>query len=456
MDIITIGKQSVTSVAAEKSLQDYIDLFDMIPPTNGVAILACDKNLNNGTLIPINNINVTVQNLGNWYLKRYDKNNNCTQTIEYSYNKIAYMDIRNVDSLYTPYGYLTKYTIEPKTAGDKFTVCLLNSCAGMVKLVFAEGSLDEVTSVPSIPNGTNCSIVEIVYPSSVNKVTSFATIIYTMKQLTRLTLPSSVSQATNFSNGLQSNVIEEIGMPATTGKIISFDSVCSGNSKMKKFTFNLGDYNSLTTLANAWNLCVLMDTIENFPTLLNALTTLANAFAGTKLTSLPLPTSLPLLTTMAGMVANCYDLVTLSLPTSASSVTSIAGMGSNLINVETITECTNWGTNQINASDAVTNAYKLTTFKQSAMRVIKIGIYGTSAKVTAITSIDIDYANSTFGGSSPQIDFSYNSLSATEIDRIFTALPTVTGKTIVVKGNPGAATCTPTIATAKGWTVTTA
>jgi hypothetical protein len=45
-------------------------------------------------------------------------------------------------------------------------------------------------------------------------------------------------------------------------------------------------------------------------------------------------------------------------------------------------------------------------------------------------------------------------LSADELNEIYTNLPTVTSKTITVTGNWGTAGDTPTIATAKGWTVT--
>ena len=45
-------------------------------------------------------------------------------------------------------------------------------------------------------------------------------------------------------------------------------------------------------------------------------------------------------------------------------------------------------------------------------------------------------------------------LSATALNEIYTNLPTVTSQTITVTGNYGAATDDPTIATAKGWTVT--
>jgi hypothetical protein len=45
-------------------------------------------------------------------------------------------------------------------------------------------------------------------------------------------------------------------------------------------------------------------------------------------------------------------------------------------------------------------------------------------------------------------------LSATALNDIYTALPTVVGQTITVTGNWGVATDNPAIATAKGWTVT--
>lgn len=45
-------------------------------------------------------------------------------------------------------------------------------------------------------------------------------------------------------------------------------------------------------------------------------------------------------------------------------------------------------------------------------------------------------------------------LSAAALNEIYTNLPTVTGKTITVTGNWGTATDNPSIATAKGWTVT--
>nr|BAR23091.1 bacterial surface protein [uncultured Mediterranean phage uvMED] len=49
----------------------------------------------------------------------------------------------------------------------------------------------------------------------------------------------------------------------------------------------------------------------------------------------------------------------------------------------------------------------------------------------------------------------HNSLSAAALDELMTNCATVTGKTMDLRNNPGASTCDTTIATNKGWTVTT-
>jgi hypothetical protein len=57
------------------------------------------------------------------------------------------------------------------------------------------------------------------------------------------------------------------------------------------------------------------------------------------------------------------------------------------------------------------------------------------------------------------IKYSFNlsgcgKLSATELNKIYTNLPTITGQTLTVTNNIGTTSDNPAIATAKGWTVT--
>lgn len=61
-----------------------------------------------------------------------------------------------------------------------------------------------------------------------------------------------------------------------------------------------------------------------------------------------------------------------------------------------------------------------------------------------------------FNAIGPSANFSLANfeLDAAALDAMYTALPTVVGKTVTVTGNPGVTGDDPTIATAKGWTVT--
>jgi hypothetical protein len=78
------------------------------------------------------------------------------------------------------------------------------------------------------------------------------------------------------------------------------------------------------------------------------------------------------------------------------------------------------------------------------------GTYQTN-QITAAASTTI---TGTMSNAKVSIDYNNCNLSATALDAIYTALPTVSAKTIKITSNWGAATDTPSIATAKGWTVT--
>jgi hypothetical protein len=103
------------------------------------------------------------------------------------------------------------------------------------------------------------------------------------------------------------------------------------------------------------------------------------------------------------------------------------------------------------AGTVYANFGKLVSFNQPTLKATSLNMNFSSSRPGSYEYIEIDWANSTFTASG--INVSYNKLSATELNRIFTALPAATA-TITITGNPGAATCTRSIATAKGWTVT--
>lgn len=107
----------------------------------------------------------------------------------------------------------------------------------------------------------------------------------------------------------------------------------------------------------------------------------------------------------------------------------------------------------VNMTNTFSNT-RITDINLPGAKVTRIGaqyLYGSTEK--PLESLLVS-ASSPFSGSSPQIDISYTTATDAQLDDIFTNLPTVTGKTINITGATGAATCTRSIATAKGWSVT--
>lgn len=98
---------------------------------------------------------------------------------------------------------------------------------------------------------------------------------------------------------------------------------------------------------------------------------------------------------------------------------------------------------------AYTNTYNLRIWDTPKLK-LSIGLLRIGRNGSPLETFNIDWANSVF---TTGIYLS-GQLTAAKIDAIFTALPPVSGTEYIdIKYNPGAASCTPSIATAKGWTV---
>lgn len=128
----------------------------------------------------------------------------------------------------------------------------------------------------------------------------------------------------------------------------------------------------------------------------------------------------PAVTNCFNMFFACYSLRVLPL-FNTSKVTNLGGFLSNCVSLK---DCP--------AFSAAANTTALTTTFTSCPNVSKIGIVGVNQNIT----------------------ISNLKLSAAALNEIYANLATVTGKTITVTGNWGAVSDDPTIATAKGWTVT--
>jgi hypothetical protein len=248
----------------------------------------------------------------------------------------------------------------------------------------------------------------------------------------------------------------------------------SGNSLVYLERLRVTGMGAITTLASFLVGAFRLQSIEVPATFANAVTTAANAFEGCRslgdvdLSGWGFDTSLTNTSTMFGnstarnitfaadaldgvtnasnMVANsgCYiPYVTLALP----AATNISSFCTNNPMI-TYVEFTELG--------AITT---ISAFAQgcASLRHVKFPASMTWSSLTTTTSA---FTSCTLLArlENCQIPVSFSIAScrfgAAELDELYTDLPTVVGQTVTVTSNYGAASDDPTIATAKGWTVT--
>jgi hypothetical protein len=211
--------------------------------------------------------------------------------------------------------------------------------------------------------------------------------------------------------------------------------------------------NAVTTIAAICSYCYNLTT-PGLPTTMNLCTTFYQAlYEARKLVTFTYPANLPALQLNGTVFYNCQLLTTITFPANLPAVNNIQSMAVALCPVLNSISATTFGAVQVNAQTPVTPIL-IPAFDYVSLRVSRLEILGSAPALgNAMTHVDIDWVNSLYAGTSPQIKFAYMNLDDVEIDRIFTALPVVVGKTINVVGCTGAPTCHPAIATAKGWTV---
>jgi surface protein len=155
-----------------------------------------------------------------------------------------------------------------------------------------------------------------------------------------------------------------------------------------------------------------------------------------------------MVTFMSNMFQNCQSLQAIPLFNTASA-TSMDRMFSGCSGLVTVP--------QLNTSACV-NAFQMfnQAFSLASLPALNLPAVSLAANISGFVSQCPSLASVACTGINQTVSFASCKLSAAQINAIFTNLSSSgSGKTITVAGNYGAATCTPSIATAKGWTVTT-
>jgi hypothetical protein len=369
--------------------------------------------LSNGSIIQFYNILTTTGILSNadYYVINATAN---TFQVALTANGSAVAMTNDGSATLLPYK-VAIVTITPQ-AGQNLTVANLSLRHNQTGLnVYATGWLDLALSVPNV-TGSGLTI-----SSSANVLTAHA-------------------------------FVERINIVAV-GAMTSMTGLFRGCRRLQSIP-SLPSATSVTSMANMFDLCASLQTIPPFPGSVAAVTTMASMFNGcaSLQTIPPFPGSTAAVTNMLSMFNGCASLQTIPpFPGSVAAVTTMQNMFFGCASLQTIPPFPG-------SVAAVTNA---------------IQIFSTCSSLSAVPAIDLSGVTSvanmaTIFGSCPSLArvpitgarFSFSvvscKLSAAALNEIFTGLPTVTGQTITVTGNYGInqAGYDPTIATAKGWTVT--
>jgi hypothetical protein len=368
------------------------------------------------------------------------------------------------------------------------------------------------------------SLKTLSLPMDGSAITSMATMCSNCNSLTNITLPTTapsaaISMASIFLNCTS---LSTITIPLTY-QITDLSSAFSGCRSIKSVTIPNNTQNSLTTLSQSFLNCNKLESAV-LPTAMTGVTTTASMFQNcNSLTAATFPASMPALTTMTSMFSNCFSLQTVTLPTtiSGNNVAALGTMFNNCYRIKSITlpatitsntipsalgttfaNCysvksitlpssnltsINSAVSTFNGCRSLTGVTNMASFGSSASggtivtsttlatdtrnllsltlscRLTKLEVNGTSGtgNQSNMTSLRLsNVGTGQWGGTSPQIDVSYTSLSTAALNLLFAdmaAQGTVTSKTINITSATGAAGLTAgdrLVITSKGWTIT--
>ena len=201
---------------------------------------------------------------------------------------------------------------------------------------------------------------------------------------------------------------------------------------------------AVTTMSSMFQTCYSLQTVPLFNTA--KVTTMSNMFnACYILQTVPLFNTAAV-TIMSSMFINCYNLQTVPLFNTAK-VTTMSNMFNSCYSLQTVplfnTAAVTNMSSMFNTCDILQTVPALVTTAVTSSS----GFSSMFSTCTNLSRIKAKNFRFTFSVASCK-------LSASALNEIYTNLPTVTAQTITVTGNWGTATDDPTIATAKGWTVT--
>ena len=305
-------------------------------------------------------------------------------------------------------------------------------------------------------------VVRVDYPTIMNGCTSVTFMYNSCNTLNQVNLPVSMTGCTNFNNFFgAARALEVVTFPTQLSTSnIDFGQMFDDANALRYFEFPAAA-STASALNACFNNCFGLEWVK-LPTTLNNVSNTSTMFQRCEnLKYVLMPSSMSGVTNSTGMFNFCYSLESINLPTMLAN-TNPSSMFANCHSLGSNTNLENIGTTgatQTNANNFITFNENTTLTSFNATRSYSVfGILGGVGALTKLNSLRLNQATgSTWGGSSPQINISYNDLGQAALVQVFNDLPTVSGKTINITGCTGAAALTAperAIATGKGWTIT--
>lgn len=322
-------------------------------------------------------------------------------------------------------------------------------------------------TMPALSNMTmtfygNIYLKTVTMPTSAASLSILTSTFSGCNSLESTSIPSNATSITDMNSTFMNcfNLNVNISLPATMNSCTTWYQTFYYCSVMPSVTLP-GSATAITTAYKMFYYCARITSLT-FPATMNSCTTMESLCEGdTSITSITFPTSANALTTLFKALMECPNISNIALPNSLPALTTWANfiyLSTQIATPLTISSCT-FGTNQVDCGVWNRGHLGLSSIYFPTLRVTQFSNIpsGAVSELMSTTSVEINWANSSYSGTqSNTLELTYGKLTVAELNRIFTALPTVTGtKKIRIVGNTGTAGCTPSIATAKGWIVLT-
>jgi surface protein len=342
-------------------------------------------------------------------------------------------------------------TITPQAGADLTNVNFFvkHNETGLVN-GYSTGWLDIAIAAPSCTTLTIGSsavtvrhgYLERVRLNQLGPITSFASLFRFIRVLQNVVIADTITTLT-FTDFMFQNCTLLTSVPLfDTSSVTNMSNMFNGCSSLKSVP--MFDTSSAINMTLMLNGCSSLTSVPLFDT--SSVTTMGTMFQGcSSLRSVPLFDTSSV-TSMASMFTSCFSLKSVPM-FDTSSVTNMTTMFFNCISLNSAplldTSSVTTMSNMFNGCNSLTSVPALVTTAVTASS----GFNNMFANCQSIARIEASDFRFTFSVANCK-------LSAVALDEIYTNLPTVVGQTITVSGNYGIAGDDPTIATAKGWTVT--